>query len=73
MSRNYSEAEMNKQKRGLLITMIQRKFENHVYDHLNKTNFEDIESLDLWLDKAVGDYFDECDAVKAYYGDQYDS
>ena len=49
--------------------MIQRKFENHVYDYLNKTNFEDIESLDLWLDKALGDYFDECDAVKVYYGE----
>lgn len=68
MGRNYSEADMNKQKRGLLITMIQRKFEDHVYDHLNKTDFADMESLDKWLDDALSKYFDECDAVEAYYG-----
>ena len=69
MARNYSEAEMNQQKKGLLITMIQRKFENHVYDHLNKSDFADMDSLDHWLDEALTNYFNECDAVKAYYGE----
>ena len=67
MSRNYEDREMNKQKRGLLITMIQRKFENHVYEHLEKTNFDDLESLDNWLDEALTNYLDECDAIKNYY------
>lgn len=73
MGRNYDETEMNKHKRGLLITMVQRRFENHVYDYLNKADISDMDSLDRWLDNALNEYFDECDAIKAYYGDQYDS
>lgn len=72
MGRNYDETEMNKHKRGLLITMVQRRFENHVYDYLNKADISDMDSLDRWLDNALNEYFDECDAIKAYYGDQYD-
>ena len=67
MSRDYDEKEMNKQKRGLLITMVQRRFENHVYEHLNKTDFADMQALDSWLDKMLTEYFEECDAIKAYY------
>jgi hypothetical protein len=67
MSNTHDEKELSKQKRGLLIKMIQRKFENHIYDHLNKTDFADMESLDSWLDKVLKVYFAECDAVTAYY------
>ena len=70
MSRNYSEAEMKQQKQGLLIKMIQRKFENSLYDYLNNADFADMDSLDKWLDKEISIYFDECDAVKAYYSRQ---
>ena len=67
MSRELDEKEMNKNKRGLLITMVQRRFENHVYEHLSKTDFADMDSLDLWLDKMLTEYFEECDAIKAFY------
>lgn len=67
MSRDFDEKEMNKHKRGLLITMVQRRFENHVYEHLNKTDFADMQALDSWLDKMLTEYFEECDAIKAYY------
>ena len=67
MSRELDEKEMNKNKRGLLITMVQRRFENHVYEHLSKTDFADMEALDSWLDKMLSEYFKECDAIKAYY------
>lgn len=52
--------------------MMQRKFENRVYEYLNSANISDMESLDHWLDKELDNYFKECDAIKAYYGDQYD-
>ena len=67
MSRELDEKEMNKNKRGLLITMVQRRFENHVYEHLSKTDFADMEALDSWLDKMLTEYFEECDAIKAFY------
>lgn len=67
MNGNSNEIEMNKEKRGLLLTMIQRKFENHVYDYLNKADFADMDSLDRWLDKAISNYFDECKVVEEYY------
>ena len=46
MSRELDEKEMNKNKRGLLITMVQRRFENHVYEHLSKADFADMQALD---------------------------
>ena len=67
MSRDYDEKEMNKQKRGRLITMVQRRFENHAYEHLSKTDFADMQALDSWLDKMLTEYFEECDAIKAFY------
>ena len=67
MSRELDEKEMNKNKRGLLITMVQRRFENHVYEHLSKTEFADMQALDSWLDKMLTEYFEECDAIKAFY------
>lgn len=67
MSRDYDEKEMNKNKRGLLIRMVQRRFENHIYEHLGKADFANMESLDLWLDKMLTEYFIECDAITAYY------
>ena len=67
MSRELDEKEMNKNKRGLLITMVQRRFENHVYEHLSKTDFADMQALDSWLDKMLTEYFEECDAIKAFY------
>lgn len=72
MSSRYSNEEMRKEKRGLMFTMMQRKFENRVYEYLNSANISDMESLDRWLDKELDNYFKECDAIKAYYGDQYD-
>jgi hypothetical protein len=70
MRRNRSEDEMNKQKRGLLITIIQRKFEDNVYEHLSKTDFSDIESLDLWLDNVLTEYLDECETIEDYYNNR---
>ena len=67
MSKDRDEKEMNKHKRGLLITMVQRRFEEHVYEHLSKTDFADMEALDSWLDKMLTEYFEECDAIKAFY------
>jgi hypothetical protein len=67
MSKNYSEKELREQKKGLLIKMLQRKVEDHIYDHLNTTDFEDMYSLDLWLDKTIMDYFSKCDMIEAYY------
>ena len=64
------QTTMNKQKRGLLITMMQRKFENEVYDYLNNETFDNMESLDKWLDGALTQYFEECDAIKEYYDDK---
>lgn len=67
MSREYSEKELNEQKKGLLIKMVQKKVENHIYDKLNTSDFADMDSLDQWLDKIIADYFAECDAIDAYY------
>ena len=67
MGKSFEEKERNEQKRGLLIKMVQRKFENHIYDHLNKTDFKDMDNLDKWLDSVLAEYFSECNAIKAYY------
>ena len=67
MTGRYDNEEMRKEKRGLLLTMMQRKFENRVYDYLNTAQITDMESLDHWLDKELGNYFDECDAITAFY------
>lgn len=69
MTGKYSNDEMRKEKRGLLLTMMQRKFENRVYDYLNTAKINNMESLDHWLDKELGNYFDECDAITAFYGE----
>lgn len=69
MTGKYDNEEMRKEKRGLLLTMMQRKFENRVYDYLNTAQITDMESLDYWLDKELGNYFDECDAITAFYGE----
>lgn len=67
MNRNHDEKEMSMQKRGLLIKMVQRIFEDHIYDNLNRTEFADMESLDKWLDNVLAEYFEECEAIEAYY------
>ena len=67
MDDNRSEMNMTKNKRGVLITLMKRKFEDHVYDYLNNGDFSSMEALDAWLDKELCTYFDECDAIKAFY------
>lgn len=59
--------EMIKQKKGLLITILKRKFEDRLYDKLDKADFTDMDGLDKWLDSAFAQYLSECDAIKEYY------
>ncbi len=58
---------LNRAKRGFLVTMMQRKFEDDMYDIFKKTQFASIEHLDAFVDEKLRSYYSDIDAVKAYY------
>ena len=67
------ETRMLKEKRGLIFTMLKRRFEDQVYDYLCKDNFSDMDALDDWLDKALEQYYKECEAIDEYYDERLNS
>lgn len=67
------ETRMLKEKRGLIFTMLKRRFEDQVYDYLCKDNFSDMDVLDDWLDKALEQYYNECEAIDEYYDERLNS
>ena len=67
MPKERDEIAMNKNKRGLILTMMQQRFEENVYAILDEVNFQNMDELDAMLDEKLREYFDECDVVKEYY------
>lgn len=56
-----------KAKRGFLTAMIQRRFEDNMYEYFSKHDFDTIEELDAFLDKELKRYYSDTDAVRSYY------
>lgn len=58
---------IEKQKRALLCTLMQEKFEERVMEYIESDKYESMEELDAWIDSAIRTYFDEIDTIKDYY------
>lgn len=58
---------IEKQKKALLCTLMQEKFEERVMEYIESDKYESMEELDTWIDSAIRTYFDEIDTIKDYY------
>ena len=58
---------IEKQKRALLCTLMQEKFEERVMEFIESEKYESMEELDAWIDNAIRTYFNEIDTIKDYY------
>lgn len=61
------QRELEKQKRGLLLTIMQAKFEDKVYAYLDSDKFESMDELDAWLSEALQQFCKERRMVREYY------
>lgn len=61
------QREFEKQKRGLLLTIMQAKFEDKVYAYLDSDKFESMDELDDWLSEALQQFCKERRMVREYY------
>ena len=61
------QREFEKQKRGLLLTIMQAKFEDKVYAYLDSDKFESMDELDAWLSEALQQFCKERRVVREYY------
>lgn len=64
---------IERQKRALLCTLMQEKFEERVMDYIESDKYESMEELDSWIDSAIRTYFDEIDTIKDYYDNKLKS
>lgn len=58
---------IEKQKKALLCTLMQEKFEERVMEYIESDKYESMEELDAWINSAIRTYFDEIDTIKDYY------
>lgn len=61
------EREWTKNKRNLILTMMRQKFEEQVYEYLEKGEYQSLEEMDQWIDERLRQFEDERYAVKEYY------
>lgn len=61
------EREWTKNKRNLILTMMQQKFEEQVYEYLEKGEYQSLDEMDQWIDERLHQFEDERHAVREYY------
>ena len=64
---NISDKDIELEKRGLLISLMKRRFEDNIYAILSKKSFPTMQDLDDMLDPKIRAYFSEMKAVDDYY------
>lgn len=64
---NEEEREWTKNKRNLILTMMRQKFEEQVYEYLEKGEYKSLEEMDQWIDERLHRFEDERYAVREYY------
>lgn len=64
---NISDKDIELEKRGLLISLMKRRFEDNIYTILSKKSFSTMQDLDDMLDPKIRAYFSEMKAVDDYY------
>ena len=66
MERN-KRAQYIETKRDMLLSVINQKFEECVYDYVGDATYESIEELDKWLDERFMEYYAVIDQINKYY------
>ena len=66
MERN-ERAQYIETKRDMLVSVINQKFEEGVYDYVGDATYESIEELDKWLDERFMEYYAAIDQINKYY------
>jgi hypothetical protein len=61
------EREWTKNKRNLILTMMRQKFEEQVYEYLEKGEYQSLEEMDAWIDERLHQFEDERRAIREYY------
>jgi len=64
---NDEERNWTKNKCNLILTMMKQKFEDEVYEYLEKSEFKSMDEMDTWIDERLHRFYDEWEAVKKYY------
>lgn len=64
---NISDKDIELEKRGLLISLMKRRFEDNVYHILSNKHFETMDDVNKMLDPKIRAYFSEMKAVDDYY------
>jgi hypothetical protein len=64
---NEEEREWTKNKRNLILTMMRQKFEEQVYEYLEKGEYKSLEEMDQWIDERLHLFENERYAVREYY------
>lgn len=64
---NISDKDIELEKRGLLTSLMKRRFEDNIYSILSKKSFPTMQDLDDMLDPKIRAYFSEMKAVDDYY------
>jgi len=59
-----------KNKRNLILSMMKAKFEDRVYDYLDKGEYQSIDEMDEWVDEQLRLFENETTAVREYYNDK---
>ena len=69
MAENSERADIvwNKNKRGLLLSLMKDCFEANMYEILEKGKYDSMEELDGILDTELRKYYAEVDTVKSFY------
>lgn len=64
---NDEERNWTKSKCNLILTMMKQKFEDEVYEYLEKSEFKSMDEMDAWIDERLHRFYDERESVKKYY------
>lgn len=62
-----SDKDIELEKRGLLISLMKRRFEDNAYHILSNKHFATMDDVDKMLDPKIRAYFSEMKAVDDYY------
>lgn len=58
---------INSNKQGLILSLMQKRFEEEVMEYLDKGKYNSMEELDQWLDPKMREYDQLCDYVREWY------
>ena len=64
------EVTLNKIKRSFIRSMMQRSFEDRMRIKLAKKKFNNMEEMDVFIEKEIKLYLYECDLVDQFYDER---